>query len=485
MGFLTEGGLAGFGGAVNRGVDIRKDTVEEQLNDFDKLVVAGGEKLDIGMANAKKKNEIKDILMRRLKTTNAGLVLSELENSFDFDGAELVKIKPTDINDIEKRIIFSVADITEESRDVTKIKSGYTPPNITPFAGKLTGAAATRYEIAEEYAKRNGVPIEIALQRANFESIETGIPGSGPRNIQTTGRAGVPETTGKGTSTDFNIERNLNDPAYTYDVYDSSGNITTKTDYESSGERKYILTESLGRLDNISNVNRQVDDVMFSNFGIYGQVDPRSGEVTISSGDSPKEKFNFAASQHAQKKAKTHISAIFSRFGEITPDTISTIANEAYEDFWEVFEKPSNLTLDSNGDATINNLHLHNNISDDVIKYGNGKTVENPYKNIELLSKRKEAFYQDLKISQGEGAVNTFKLFANELTQTNAPDGYAPRNRGSSTAYRKSRDTTTRLVNIVLQQSADADDPNKDTFIVYFNDNSKLEGTRAELARYL
>ena len=95
--------------------------------------------------------------------------------------------------------------------DTTKIKSGYTPPNITPFAGKLTGAAATRYEIAEEYAKRNGVPIEIALQRANFESIETGIPDSGPRNIQTTGRAGVLETTGKGTSTDFNIERNLNE----------------------------------------------------------------------------------------------------------------------------------------------------------------------------------------------------------------------------------------------------------------------------------
>jgi hypothetical protein len=482
--FLKEGGGEGFGSPVSRGVAIRKDTVEEQLKDFDKLVVEGGAKLDVGMANDKKKNEIKDILMRRLKTTNAGLVLSELESSFNFDGPDIVEIKPSDINDIEKRIIFSVADLTQDTREITKVDAGVTPKTITPFPGKLTGAAATQYEIAEEYAKRNGVPIEIALQRANFRGIETGIPISGPQNLQVTGRAGALETDDNfGSSTKFNIERNLNDPAYTYDVFDAQGNVTKKTAYESSGERKYVLTEALGRLDNLSNVNRQIDDNMFSNFGIYNQIDPRTGQITIKSGDPTRETFSFNASQHSQTKAKEHITSIFNRYGEVTAEQISSITNKAYEDFWDTFEGDNYVAPE------INNLHLYNNIDKDVIKYAGNKTVENPYKDIKGNSKRKEAFYQDLKKYEGQGVADTFKLFANDINQIPSEDGYVPRNRGSSLAYRKSNDSTTKLVLQAIQLSEETEDKDGNKipamFRIYFNDMSTLDGTRQDLARYL
>ena len=50
--FLQEGGAAGIGGPINRGVDIRASQVEEDLKEFDKLVEEGGKKLDIGLANA-------------------------------------------------------------------------------------------------------------------------------------------------------------------------------------------------------------------------------------------------------------------------------------------------------------------------------------------------------------------------------------------------------------------------------------------------
>ena len=476
--FLQEGGAAGIGGPINRGVDIRASQVEEDLKEFDKLVEEGGEKLDIGLANAEKKKEIKDKLMQRLKTTNAGLVLSEIDNYFDkaFDKPELVKVEPEDLNNIEKKLMFSVANLVDNSRDYTKVTRGKTDEDITPFIGKLTGADPTRYEIAEEYARRTGMKVEDVLKMSNFQGIETGIPTGGtPPNIKVTGRAGVLETDDKfGSSTDYNIKRNLNDPAYTYDVYDDKGTfLRRQTAFESSGERQYVLRENMGTLDNVNTINNQVDDVMFSNFGVFQQVDPLTGQITISSGESPKEKFSFAASQHAQRRAKEHAIGLFNRYGKVTVDQISSVANSAYEDFWAVFERKNIETGN-----VINNLHLYNNIGDDIIKYGNDQEVENPYKDTKSLSDRKIQFYKDLKKNEGEGVANTFKLFSNQITEVESVDGFVPRNKGSLLVYGKSNDPTTKFMFQVFQMD-------NDLFRVYFNDGSVLDGTRAQLARYL
>ena len=472
MGLFDAGFEVGVASGPSRGRELRDSKIKATLDGMDDQIEAGLETIDTAKENDRKKERLKDQLMKKLKTTNQGLVLSHIEDYYDFDmlnkNSTALEIKPEDVTKIRNNIVYAQSTFSEQggraytTLDYSKIKN--IQPNRSNLIKKATGGGPTSYEAIELYAKSRGMTFEDARDALAIEGSTTGIPGGppNPKALRVTGRTG----SGPEAETQFNVERDLSDVAFSYDLYDAQGNISGKgTAFESSGKRTYDIQIDTGRLNNLNTIEKQIDKNIINSFGVYGAVDPITQNLMPGEPGS-KEELSYKAMVHVGRDVKAVANQLYSNYGEISASTIQALTDEAYENFFKLFEG-------EHMNTKMTRLETYNDITQNT-----KSNVQNEvYKNIPTATARKEQFFKDLETDIGRDNMNTFKLFAEDVAD--ATDDDQKITRGSPiSAFRKPSDITTRIPTIVMNQP-------DGKVRVYFNDGSSQTGTKQEMAIYL
>jgi hypothetical protein len=341
--FTSPGGLTGLSSAPQKGLQMRASQFDKRLEELDDPIEKADEKLNNGELNEKLKQKTLKTLMRKLKTANKGLVLSELESYKDWDDiTSVIEIKPTDIDAMIANIKFSVADLNEsEKRYDTTFR--YDPSMMalkdpdkggatTPYVGKITGAGPTQEEVIAFKADDTGRSFEDLRDTLAFEGVDSGIPGTGYKNV------GVADFYG----------RSPNDPNYDEEtgfmrVAAGPNDFAFSTVRATTGERIYDLTRQYGFDNNASSrrlANELIEDRTLGYFGLFPNRNLQGQLIapTTKAGKTTRETTNYVFAQPIMDRVKRMVSSVIGQSGEIPTSMVESFVDNEYDKFFDLME---------------------------------------------------------------------------------------------------------------------------------------------------
>lgn len=336
--FDSPGGLSGLSSSVSNAAEIRSEKVREGIDSLDEPIDQGLEDLDNFEKNEESKEKLVKQLMSELRTSNRGLVLSEVEKMIPgFDSLDAVdKVTPTLYKEILGNIRWSTATLNENVK-----KRGYSTKVLDPrimalkegdtssFGRKLTGGRPTTSENIKYAGREKGLTFDQTQEALAIRDAESGIS----TNVMSSG-----------VKTDH-LGRKPSDAGYNAStaVLRSTEKVFSNIP-ASMGDRVYTTNRQFGYTNKTADrraANQFSEDRLLTYFGFIPQrtIDGTLVPPTRTNTSGQKEDAAFAATIAGDVRSTAN--AIIDQSGEISGSLLTKITDDAYNTFYDLMETHS------------------------------------------------------------------------------------------------------------------------------------------------
>ena len=335
MGFITSpGGLSGLSSSVSNAAEIRSEKVRQGIDSLDEPIDQGLEDLSNVEKNEESKEKLVKQLMSELRTSNRGLVLSQVEKIIPgFDSLDAVdKVTPALYKEILGNIRWSTATLDKNSSRgystkvldprIMALKEGDT----SSFGRKLTGGSTTASENIKYAGREKGMTFDQTQEALALKDVESGIS----TNVRSSG-----------VKTDH-LGRKPNDAGY-----NASTAVLRSTEFAfsdipaSMGDRVYTTNRQFGYTNKTADrraANQFSEDSLLTYFGFTPQrtIDGTLVPPTRANTTGQKEDAAFAATIAGD--VRSTVNAIIDQSGEISGSLLTKITDDAYNTFYDLME---------------------------------------------------------------------------------------------------------------------------------------------------